>query len=101
MLTVHHLNNSRSQRILWLLEELGTPYEIKFYQRDATTNLAPPELKAVHPLGKSPVMEDGDLKIAESGAMVDYLIRTHGGGRLAPAAVPADQVIDHRAGLGD
>src|SRR5206468_1614402 len=85
MIVIHHLNNSRSQRILWLLEELGAPYEIKFYQRDATTNLAPPELKAVHPLGKSPVMEDGDLKIAESGAMIDYLIRRHGGGRLAPA----------------
>ena len=86
MIVVHHLNNSRSQRILWLLEELGAPYEIKFYQRDATTNLAPPELKQVHPLGKSPVMEDGETKIAESGAMVDYLIRKHGGGRLAPAA---------------
>ena len=86
MIVVHHLNNSRSQRILWLLEELGAPYEIKFYQRDATTNLAPPELKRVHPLGKSPVMEDGETKIAESGAMVDYLIRKHGGGRLAPAA---------------
>ena len=86
MIVVHHLNNSCSQRILWLLEELGAPYEIKFYQRDATTNLAPPELKQVHPLGKSPVMEDGETKIAESGAMVDYLIRKHGGGRLAPAA---------------
>ena len=85
MITVHHLNNSRSQRILWLLEELGAPYEIAFYQRDAVTNLAPPELKAVHPLGKSPVMTDGDLTIAESGAIVDYLIRVHGAGRLAPA----------------
>ena len=84
MITVHHLNNSRSQRILWLLEELGAPYEIAFYQRDAVTNLAPPELKAVHPLGKSPVMTDGDLTIAESGAIVDYLIRVHGAGRLAP-----------------
>jgi glutathione S-transferase len=88
MIVVHHLNNSRSQRILWLLEELGAPYEIKFYQRDATTNLAPPELKDVHPLGKSPVVEDGPLKIAESGAAVDYLIRAHGGGRLQPAAGP-------------
>jgi glutathione S-transferase len=86
MIVVHHLNNSRSQRILWLLEELGAPYEIKFYQRDATTNLAPPELKAVHPLGKSPVIVDGDLTLAESGAAVDYLIRTYGGGRLQPAA---------------
>ena len=84
MIVIHHLNNSRSQRILWLLEELGAPYEIKFYQRDATTNLAPPELKGVHPLGKSPVMQDGDLTIAESGAIVDYIIRKHGGGRLAP-----------------
>ena len=65
MLTLHHLNDSRSQRILWLLEELGTPYEMKRYQRDATTRLAPPELTAVHPLGKSPVITDGDIKIAE------------------------------------
>ncbi len=86
MIVVHHLNNSRSQRILWLLEELGAPYEIKFYQRDAVTNLAPPELKAVHPLGKSPVITDGDLTLAESGAAVDYLVRTAGQGRLAPLA---------------
>jgi glutathione S-transferase len=85
MITLHHLNNSRSQRILWLLEELGAPYEIKAYQRDAVTNLAPPELKAAHPLGKSPVIDDGDIKIAESGAIVDYLVRTYGGGALAPA----------------
>lgn len=85
MITVHHLNNSRSQRILWLCEELGTGYDIKFYSRDGLTNLAPPELKAVHPLGKSPVIEDGDLKLAESGAIVDYLIRVHGNGALAPA----------------
>jgi glutathione S-transferase len=84
MITVHHLNQSRSQRILWLLEELGLPYEIKFYQRDATTNLAPPELEAAHPLGKSPVITDGDRTIAESGAIVDYLVRRHGAGRLAP-----------------
>ncbi len=84
MIVVHHLNNSRSQRILWLLEELEAPYEIRYYQRDAVTNLAPPELKAVHPLGKSPVIEDGAVKIAESGAIVDYLIRKHGDGRLAP-----------------
>jgi len=90
MIVVHHLNNSRSQRILWLLEELGVPYEIKFYQRDATTNLAPPELKAVHPLGKSPVLTDGARTIAESGAIVDYLIRTYGNGRLAPAADSPD-----------
>ena len=85
MLVVHHLNDSRSQRILWLLEELGTPYEIKRYARDATTRLAPPELKAVHPLGKSPVITDGDRTIIESGAIIDYLIRRHGNGRLAPA----------------
>jgi glutathione S-transferase len=85
MLTLHHLNDSRSQRILWLLEELGTPYEMKHYQRDATTRLAPPELTAVHPLGKSPVITDGAIKIAESGAIVDYLIRTHGKGAMMPA----------------
>jgi glutathione S-transferase len=84
MITVHHLNQSRSQRILWLLEELGAPYEIKFYTRDATTNLAPPELEAAHPLGKSPVISDGDQVVAESGAIVDYIVRKEGGGRLAP-----------------
>jgi glutathione S-transferase len=84
MLTLHHLNDSRSQRILWLLEELGTPYEMKRYQRDATTRLAPPELTAVHPLGKSPVITDGGIKIAESGAIVDYLIRTYGKGAMMP-----------------
>ena len=86
MILVHHLNDSRSQRILWLLEELGTGYDIRFYQRDAVTNLAPPELKAVHPLGKSPVIEDGELTLAESGAIVDYLIRNYGHGALCPAA---------------
>jgi glutathione S-transferase len=85
MLKVHHLNNSRSQRILWLLEELGLDYEIVPYQRDATTNLAPPELAAVHPLGKSPVFEDGEAKIAESGAIVEYVIDRYGAGKLAPA----------------
>jgi len=85
MLVVHHLNDSRSQRILWLLEELGTPYEIKNYKRDATTRLAPPELKAVHPLGKSPVVTEGDATVIESGAIIDYIIRHHGGGKLAPA----------------
>jgi len=85
MLVVHHLNDSRSQRILWLLEELGTPYEIKHYQRDATTRLAPPELVAVHPLGKSPVITDDGRTIIESGAIIDYIVRRHGGGRLAPA----------------
>jgi glutathione S-transferase len=86
MLTLHHLNDSRSQRILWLLEELGVPYEMKFYQRDARTRLAPLELTAIHPLGKSPVITDGHLKIAESGAIVDYLIRTYGNGKMMPAA---------------
>lgn len=84
MIIVHHLNDSRSQRILWLLEELGLPYRIERYQRDAQTRLAPPELKAVHPLGKSPVISDDGCTIHESGAIVDYLIRHHGGGRLQP-----------------
>src|ERR1700687_5059287 len=90
MLTLHHLNDSRSQRILWLLEELDVPYEMKRYQRDATTRLAPPELTAVHPLGKSPVITDGDVTIAESGAIVDYIIRTYGKGRMMPAPRSAD-----------
>src|ERR1700742_2009180 len=85
MLTLHHLNDSRSQRILWLLEELGTPYEMKRYQRDATTRLAPPEMEPVHPLGKSPVITDGDIRIAESGAIVDYIIRRYGKGTMMPA----------------
>lgn len=90
MITVHHLNESRSQRILWLLEELGLPYEIKFYSRDATTRLAPPELKAVHPLGKSPVITDGPMTVIESGAIIDYIIRRHADGRMAPdPATPA------------
>jgi len=86
MITVHHLNNSRSQRILWLLEELGLNYEVKRYQRDAKTMLAPPSLRKVHPLGKSPVITDDDLTLAESGAIVDYLIERYGAGRLTPAA---------------
>ena len=90
MLTLHHLNDSRSQRILWLLEELGTPYELKSYQRNAKTRLAPPELTEVHPLGKSPVITDGDVKIAESGAIVDYIIRRYGNGKLMPAPGSAD-----------
>lgn len=85
MITVHHLNNSRSQRILWLLEELGLPYAIKAYARDVATSLAPPELKAVHPLGKSPVIDDDGRVVTESAAITDYIIRRHGGGRLAPA----------------
>jgi glutathione S-transferase len=92
MITVHHLNNSRSQRILWLLEELGLPYEIKRYQRDAKTMLAPAELRAVHPLGKSPVISDGELTIAESGAIVEYLAEKYSGGRLVPAAGSAERL---------
>jgi glutathione S-transferase len=84
MITVHHLNNSRSQRVLWLLEELGLLYEIKHYQRDKKTMLAPPELRAVHPLGKSPVVTDNGKTIAESGAIVEYLVDTYGQGKLKP-----------------
>ena len=90
MLVVHHLNNSRSQRVLWLLEELGVPYEIAHYQRDAKTMLAPPELLAVHPLGKSPVITDGNTTVAETGAIVEYLLETYGGGRLLPAPGTAE-----------
>ena len=85
MIVVHHLNDSRSQRILWLLEELELPYQIKHYQRDAATRLAPPELKAVHPLGKAPVIVDDGQTVYESGAIIDYLIRHHGEGRLQPS----------------
>ncbi|HET9207952.1 MAG TPA: glutathione S-transferase [Burkholderiaceae bacterium] len=85
MITVHHLNNSRSQRVLWLLEELGLPYRIEHYQRNATTNLAPPELLKVHPLGKSPVITDGDTTVAETGAVIEYLV-DRAGGRLRPAS---------------
>jgi glutathione S-transferase len=84
MLVVHHLNNSRSQRVLWLLEELGVDYEIRTYQRDEKTNLAPPELLDVHPLGKSPVITDAGYTIIESGAIIDYIVRHYGDGRLAP-----------------
>jgi glutathione S-transferase len=82
MITVHHLNDSRSQRILWLLEELGVPYQIKKYERDPKTRAAPPELKEIHPLGKSPFITDDGLVIAESGAIMDYILRTYGDGRL-------------------
>ncbi len=92
MITVHHLNNSRSDRVLWLLEELGIPYEIKTYQRDATTQFAPPELKAVHPLGKSPVITDDGRAIAESGAIIEYVVRRYGRGRLQPD--PASPLYD-------
>lgn len=101
-LIVHHLNNSRSQRILWLLEEIGAPYEIKYYDRDPVTNLAPPELLAVHPLGKSPVIEESDDStpggrgrvITESGAITEYLCERHGGGHLVPAR-GSDDYISH------
>jgi glutathione S-transferase len=85
MLTLHHLNASRSQRVLWLLEELGVPYELRKYQRDAKTYLAPPELRRIHPLGKSPVITDGPRTIAETGAIIEYLLDTYGEGRLRPA----------------
>jgi glutathione S-transferase len=86
MVVVHHLNNSRSQRVLWLLEELGVPYEVKRYERDAKTMLAPPALTAVHPLGKSPVIVDGNATVAESGAIIEYLMEHYGQGRLLPPA---------------
>ena len=85
MIVVHHLNDSRSQRVLWLLEELGLDYDIRKYQRDPVTRLAPPELKAVHPLGKAPVITDDEQTVHESGAIIDYLIRHHGNGRLQPS----------------
>jgi glutathione S-transferase len=91
MITVHHLENSRSQRVLWLLEELGLPYEVRRYARDPKTLLAPPELARVHPLGKSPVISDGDTTVAESGAIVEYLVDAHGDGRLKPAAGTPEQ----------
>ena len=86
MIVVHHLDNSRSQRVLWLLEELGVPYEIKHYRRDPKTLLAPPALRAIHPLGKAPVVTDGELVLAESGAIIEYLIERYGSGRLIPEA---------------
>jgi len=90
MLTLHHLNDSRSQRILWLLEELGTPHQLVRYQRNQQTRLAPPELARIHPLGKSPVIVDGDIRIAESGAIVDYIIRRYGKGAMMPAPGSAE-----------
>jgi len=83
MIVVHHLNQSRSQRILWLLEELQVPYEIKYYQRDPH-GMAPGELRDIHPLGKSPIISDGETTVAESGAIIDYIVRRHGNGRLRP-----------------
>ena len=88
MLTVYHLNESRSLRVLWLLEELGVPYQMVRFQRDASRR-APAELREVHPLGKAPVVRDGELVLAESGAIVEYLVERHSGGRLAPRPTPA------------
>lgn len=98
MIRVHHLNDSRSQRILWFLEELGAPYEIVTYQRDAVTSLAPPELKAAHPLGKAPFIEDGALKIAESGAIIEYLAERYGKGEWTPSK-GGDEYIRHQEWL--
>jgi glutathione S-transferase len=85
MLTVHHLGRSQSERIVWLCEELGIPYELKRYTRDAVTMLAPPDYKALHPIGAAPVITDGDLVLAESGAVVEYIVARYGQARLAPA----------------
>src|ERR1700677_288593 len=92
MLVVHHLNNSRSQRVLWLLEELGVPYEIRYYQRNLQTMLAPPELLAVHPLGKSPVITDGGMTLAESGAIIEYLATRYGETRFLPPPGSAERL---------
>jgi glutathione S-transferase len=93
MITVHHLDDSRSQRILWLLEELGVPYDIRYHKRDPQTRLAPLELKKIHPLGKSPVIEDNGRVVAESGAIIDYILRHYGAGRLQPS--PSDPRHDN------
>ncbi len=92
MITVHHLNNSRSQRILWLLEELGLEYEIKFYTRDKKTLLAPKSLRKIHPLGKAPILTDGNLTLIESGAIIDYLAETYAGAEFRPAALTPDYI---------
>ena len=95
MIVVHHLNNSRSQRVLWLLEELGLPYRVQRYERDARTMLAPPELRRVHPLGKSPVIEDEGLVLAESGAIVDYLAQRYGATQRLVRQIPVpDKVVE-------
>jgi glutathione S-transferase len=90
MLTIHHLGKSQSERILWLCEELGVPYELKIHDRDRVTNLSPPELRAMHPMGTAPVITDGEVVLAESGAIIDYIIGRHGGGRLARGPADAD-----------
>jgi len=98
MITVHHLEMSRSQRVLWLLEEMALPYELVLYQRDPKTRLAPPALKAIHPLGKSPVITDGELTIAESGAILEYLVERYGQNRHGDLAAlqPAPGTEAHR-----
>jgi glutathione S-transferase len=90
MLKIHHLGHSQSERIVWLCEELGLPYDLVHYTRDAVTRLSPPELKALHPLGAAPLIEDGDLLLAESAAIVEYIIVKHGGGRLKPGPEHTD-----------
>ena len=105
MIEVHHLENSRSQRILWLLEELALEYKVIVYKRDPVTNFAPDTLKTIHPLGKSPVIRDGSQVVIESGAILEFLVRVHGGGRLAPAATDADywryvQLLHYAEGSG-
>jgi glutathione S-transferase len=90
MIEIHHLNESRSRRITWMLEELGEPYAVISYQRDPKTRLAPPELSAIHPLGKAPVLRDGDAVLIESGAIIEYLVRQYGKGRFAPALGTSD-----------
>lgn len=90
MLTIHHLGKSQSERIIWLCEELALPYELKHYQRDPVTILAPPELKELHPLGAAPVITEGELVLAESGAIIEYIIAKHGGGRLALGSTHPD-----------
>ncbi len=95
MITVHHLADSRSQRVLWLLEELGLDYTVQRYERDPRTMLAPPQLRCVHPLGKSPVLVDGERVVAESGAIVEYLVEYHGNGRLQPPA-GTEQALRYR-----
>lgn len=90
MIVVHHLNHSRSQRVLWLLEELGVEYEVVKHFRDPVTNLAPPDITKIHPLGKLPIIQEGDLTLAESGAIIEYILGKYGKGRLVPAARSAE-----------
>ena len=101
MITVHHLENSRSQRILWVLEELGVPYEVKRYERNKTTMLAPSELKVIHPLGKSPVITDGAITVAETGAIIEYLVETYGQGKLVPKTAADRRTWTVRARTGN